>query len=110
MVIILKHSATLQDFVVKVDDVVGKNILENGIQSVNAVRVTNPLAIIPQQDPQSGGVRVGLAPFSFTLKEDTAIIWDSSHFVTAFEAHKEMEQLYIRHTSNIEIAASIPKR
>jgi len=107
MIIILKHSATLQDFVVKVDDEIGEGILKSGIQSVNAVAVTNPLAIVPQQDPNSGGVRVGLMPFSFTLEEDTEIIWDSSHFLTAFKAHKEMEQLYIKHTSNIQIASSL---
>lgn len=108
MVIILKHSATLQDFVVKVNDEIGDQILKNGVQSVNAIGVTNPLAIVPQQDPESGGVRVGLAPFSFSLPEDTEIIWDSSHFVTAFKAHDEMEKLYVRHTSQIEIATSMP--
>jgi len=104
-ILIFKHSHTFQEIIAKVEDDVANDIIQNGIQSVSAVSVTDPLVVMVQH--QEAGVGIALAPFSYVLHHDTAIL-DTSSMLTAFEASSELEKGYKSQTSGIAIASSLP--
>lgn len=111
MILIFKHSTTFQDIIAKVtNNEDAELILKSGIQSVSAVKVSDPFILAIQQAPdQSGNVELVPIPFSYNLEQNKEIILDTSHFLTTFSANKKLEDMYTNLTSNIQIATELPR-